>query len=171
MQESLPAFQRRIDGGLDTLEYNSRVNSSSVAPPLRNTWTANVYMLGYSEAANVIPLWRDIGLSVKFQSTGYPILLTVNGNITQAYATMGLGFEVTDSNGFVCVPRSSTQLAKQNMNIGSGTRLAGGYSVVLALPKGTYIATGLVYAAQSNSITSIAPCSVYAAGLTVRTAQ
>jgi hypothetical protein len=128
-------------------------------------------MLGYSEAANVIPLWRDIGLRVQFQSTGYPILLTVNGNITQAYATMGLGFEVTDAAGVVYVPRSSSQLAKQNMNIGSGTRLTGGYSVVLSLPKGTYIATGLVYAAQNNSITSTAPCSVYAAGLTVRTAQ
>jgi hypothetical protein len=108
---------------------------------------------------------------VQFQSTGYPILLTVNGNIVQAYATMGLGFEITTLSGAVAVPRSATQLAKQNMNIGSGSRLTGGYSVVLPLPKGTYIATGLVYATQNNSITSPAPLSVYAAGLTVRTAQ
>jgi hypothetical protein len=169
--ESLPAFQRRIDSGLDSLEYASAVNAAAVAPPLRHSWAANVYMQGYAEPANAIPLWRDIGLSVQFQSTGYPILLTVNGNITQAYATMGLGFEITDTSGGVRVPRSNTQLALQNMNIGSGTRLTGGYSVVLSLPKGTYIATGLVYAAQNNSITSTAPCSVYAAGLTVRTAQ
>lgn len=173
MLESLDSFQSRVNDSLSTLEDNEGFDTNSVhafSPSVPSTWQAAVSGLSYSDAANAIPLWRDIGLYTKFQSDGRNMLVTVTGAITQANATAGLAFEVTTLSGGVVIPRSTTNLAMQNaLGVGSGARLTGSYSQVIQLRPGVYKATAYQYAYQNNGTYNAAsPCTIDAAAIIVR---